>query len=60
MKAPTTVLIQPDGHTLEAFGYEAEDRYAELAEEGKHKVYFYFERFKMILFDKVNCFSFLI
>ncbi|XP_060606844.1 heat shock 70 kDa protein 12A-like [Ruditapes philippinarum] len=51
MKAPTTVLIQPDGHTLEAFGYEAEDRYAELADEKEHRTYYYFERFKMMLFD---------
>ncbi|XP_060559105.1 heat shock 70 kDa protein 12A-like [Ruditapes philippinarum] len=54
MKAPTTVLIQPDGHTLEAFGYEAEDRYAELADEEEHRTYFYFQRFKMMLFDNKN------
>jgi hypothetical protein len=51
MKAPTTVLIQPDGHTLEAFGYEAEDRYAELADEEEHRTYYYFQRFKMMIFD---------
>jgi hypothetical protein len=51
MKAPTTVLIQADGNTLEAFGYEAEERYAELADEEKHRPYFYFQRFKMMLFD---------
>jgi hypothetical protein len=52
LKAPTTVLIKPDGHTVEAFGYEAEDRYAELADVGEHKTYYYFQRFKMMLFDK--------
>ncbi|KAK3603238.1 hypothetical protein CHS0354_007568 [Potamilus streckersoni] len=52
-KAPTTVLIRPDGTTLEAFGYAAEDRYAELVEEGQHKLWYYFKRFKMNIFD--NC-----
>ncbi|XP_060606845.1 heat shock 70 kDa protein 12A-like [Ruditapes philippinarum] len=54
MKAPTTVLIKPNGHTLEAFGYEAEDRYADLADEEEHKTYYYFQRFKMMLFDNKN------
>ncbi|KAK3603241.1 hypothetical protein CHS0354_007571 [Potamilus streckersoni] len=50
-KVPTTVLIRPDGKTLEAFGYEAEDRYADLVEEGKHKCWYYFEKFKMKIFN---------
>ncbi|KAK3603239.1 hypothetical protein CHS0354_007569 [Potamilus streckersoni] len=53
-KAPTTVLIRPDGTTLEAFGYAAEDRYAELVEEGQHKLWYYFKRFKMKIFDNLE------
>ncbi|KAL3885508.1 hypothetical protein ACJMK2_025561 [Sinanodonta woodiana] len=53
-KAPTTVLIKPDGKTFKAFGYEAEDLYAELAEAGKHRKWFYFQRFKMLLMDKIG------
>ncbi|KAL3841758.1 hypothetical protein ACJMK2_019860 [Sinanodonta woodiana] len=49
LKAPTTVLVRPDGETLEAFGYKAETTYAELADEGKHEDYFYFKRFKLML-----------
>ncbi|XP_052798615.1 heat shock 70 kDa protein 12A-like [Mya arenaria] len=51
-KGPTTVLIQPDGITLEAFGFEAETRYAELIDEEKHDSYYFFKRFKMKLWDK--------
>ncbi|KAL3885511.1 hypothetical protein ACJMK2_025564 [Sinanodonta woodiana] len=53
-KAPTTVLIEPDGKTFKAFGYEAEDVYAELAEAGEHRKWFYFRRFKMLLMDKIG------
>ncbi|KAL3857343.1 hypothetical protein ACJMK2_012020 [Sinanodonta woodiana] len=50
-KAPTTVLIRPDGKTLEAFGFEAEDRYAALVEEGAYKLWYYFQRFKMKIYN---------
>ncbi|XP_052793952.1 heat shock 70 kDa protein 12A-like [Mya arenaria] len=36
-KGPTTVLIKPDGKTLEAFGFEAETRYTELIDEDEHE-----------------------
>ncbi|KAL3857341.1 hypothetical protein ACJMK2_012018 [Sinanodonta woodiana] len=49
-KAPTTVLIKPDGTTLEAFGYAAQDKYAELVEGGQHKLWYFFTRFKMKIF----------
>ena len=52
LKAPTTILIKPDGKTLEAFGYEAEDRYRELVEDNEHHGYYYFKRFKMMLHGK--------
>lgn len=53
-KAPTTVLIEPDGKTFVAFGYEAEDKYALLCAEGKQKEFYYFSRFKMMLHNKLD------
>ncbi|KAK3599539.1 hypothetical protein CHS0354_006674 [Potamilus streckersoni] len=53
-KAPTTALIRPDGEILEAFGYEAEDKYARLAENNEHNDWYYFRRFKMSLFKDMN------
>ena len=52
-KTPTTVLIEPDGKTFVAFGYEAEDKYASLCTEGKQKDFYYFSRFKMMLHNKL-------
>ncbi|KAK3582817.1 hypothetical protein CHS0354_035756, partial [Potamilus streckersoni] len=53
-KAPTTALIRPDGETLHAFGYDAEDKYATFAENNEHKDWYYFRRFKMSLFKDRN------
>ncbi|KAL3862558.1 hypothetical protein ACJMK2_008518 [Sinanodonta woodiana] len=54
-KASTTALIRPDGETLHAFGYDAEDEYASLAQNNEHKDWYYFRRFKMALFkDRVS------
>ncbi|KAL3862532.1 hypothetical protein ACJMK2_008492 [Sinanodonta woodiana] len=53
-KAPTTAIIRPDGETLHAFGYDAEDKYASLAENNEHKDWYYFRRFKMALFKDRN------
>ncbi|KAL3862550.1 hypothetical protein ACJMK2_008510 [Sinanodonta woodiana] len=53
-KAPTTALIRPDGETLHAFGYDAEDKYASLAQNNEHKDWYYFRRFKMALFKDRN------
>ncbi|WAQ94605.1 HS12B-like protein, partial [Mya arenaria] len=53
-KGPTTVLIKPDGRTLEAFGYEAETRYAELIDEEAHESYYFFKRFKMKLWNQAR------
>ncbi|KAL4230003.1 hypothetical protein ACF0H5_010391 [Mactra antiquata] len=53
MKTPTTVLLNPD-KTFNAFGFEAEDKYFELAEEDKHKDYYFFRRFKMLLYNKLT------
>ncbi|KAK3099377.1 hypothetical protein FSP39_003542 [Pinctada imbricata] len=51
LKTPTTVLFEPCGKFF-SFGYEAEDKYSELAEEDEHEGWYYFRRFKMTLFDK--------
>ncbi|KAL3878441.1 hypothetical protein ACJMK2_030791 [Sinanodonta woodiana] len=50
-KTPTCVLLKPD-KTFSHFGYEAEDKYKELAEQKVHKEWYYFRRFKMILHNK--------
>ncbi|XP_053399692.1 heat shock 70 kDa protein 12B-like [Mercenaria mercenaria] len=49
-KTPSCVLLSPKKE-FEAFGYEAETKFAGLAEEGKHHGWYYFRRFKMTLFD---------
>ncbi|KAL5012116.1 hypothetical protein ScPMuIL_010667 [Solemya velum] len=53
LKTPTTVLLTPDEQFF-AFGYEAEDKYAELALDEEHEDWFYFRRFKMMLFEKIG------
>lgn len=53
-KAPTCVLIKPDGETLECFGYDAESKYADLTEQQQHKEWYYFKRFKMMLHGRIN------
>lgn len=49
-KAPTTVLLKPD-QTFHSFGYDAEDKYAELSEAEEHQEWYYFSRFKMKLMN---------
>ncbi|XP_060570470.1 heat shock 70 kDa protein 12B-like [Ruditapes philippinarum] len=50
LKVPTCILINPDGETPHSFGYEAEDNYAEKCENGEQNQWFFFKRFKMMLF----------
>lgn len=52
LKTPTSLLLNPD-KTFHSFGFKAEDTYAELAEEGKHDKYYFFQKFKMDLHFKV-------
>ncbi|XP_061192455.1 heat shock 70 kDa protein 12B-like isoform X2 [Saccostrea echinata] len=52
-KAPTTVLLNPD-QTFHSFGYEAEDKYAELTEAEEHEGWHYFSRFKMKLMNALD------
>lgn len=48
LKTPTVLLLD-NNKKFVAFGYEAEERYGELAAEEKHKKHYYFRRFKMLL-----------
>lgn len=48
LKTPTVLLLNPN-QELEAFGYEAEDQYGQLAADNEHADYYYFRRFKMHL-----------
>ena len=53
-KTPSIVLLDKD-KKFAAFGYEAEDKYNTLASEDLHHDYYYFKRFKMMLYDKKVC-----
>lgn len=52
-KAPTCVLFDEE-KKFASFGYEAEERYGEIAIEGEEEVdkWYFFQRFKMELHDK--------
>ncbi|XP_063433399.1 heat shock 70 kDa protein 12A-like [Mytilus trossulus] len=52
LKTPTCILLDKD-REIKSFGYEAESEYSQLAEEGtdKQEDYYFFYRFKMILYD---------
>ncbi|XP_013402235.1 heat shock 70 kDa protein 12A [Lingula anatina] len=52
-KTPTCLLLRPDG-TLDSFGFEATEKYAEMEEEDCHKEWFYFDRFKLKLHTEVR------
>ena len=53
-KTPTCVLFKPD-KTFHSCGFKAEEKYTDLAFDGDHKEWFYFRRFKMILYDAMVC-----
>jgi hypothetical protein len=53
-KTPTCALVKPDGKTLKAFGYDAENEYRELLDKGEEENYFFFKRFKMELYCKMG------
>ncbi|XP_053399990.1 heat shock 70 kDa protein 12B-like [Mercenaria mercenaria] len=56
-KTPTCLLLKPD-MSFHSFGYEAENKYAELAEDNEHKDWRFFRRFKMKLYkpsDRNSC-----
>lgn len=51
LKTPTCVLFDSTGK-FHSFGYEAEEKYSNLALDDEHHDWFYFSRFKMILYNK--------
>jgi hypothetical protein len=51
LKTPSCILFDPT-QKFHSFGGDAEDKYAELAQEDEHIDWFYFKRFKMQLYDK--------
>lgn len=50
-KTPTCALFDKN-KTLIAFGYDAKKIFRELSENGKHEEHYFFERFKMQLYNK--------
>jgi hypothetical protein len=50
LKTPTCLLLDKKKEIV-SFGYEAEDAYAELVLDEKHHDFYFFERFKMKLFQ---------
>ena len=52
-KTPTTLLLDKDKNFV-AFGYKAENKYAELAEDENDQDYFYIRRFKMLLYNTLQ------
>jgi hypothetical protein len=50
LKTPTVLLVDPD-RKFNAFGYEAEEKYTELLEDGESEGWALFRRFKMKLYN---------
>jgi len=62
LKTPTCVLLNKDDN-FHSFGFEAENKYSALAEDGNHHGWKLFRHFKMVLHSNevctfVDCFSF--
>lgn len=51
LKTSTCVLFDSK-QTFHSFGYEAEEKYSNLALDDKHHDWYYFSRFKMMLYNK--------
>lgn len=51
LKTPTCVLFDQTGK-FHSFGYEAEEKYSNLALDDEYQDWFYFSRFKMMLYKK--------
>ncbi|KAL3871162.1 hypothetical protein ACJMK2_039178 [Sinanodonta woodiana] len=53
-KASTAILVKEDGQTLDSFGYDAENKYAQFAEDEAEELHtwYYFWRFKMLLYNR--------
>ncbi|XP_060556338.1 heat shock 70 kDa protein 12B-like [Ruditapes philippinarum] len=50
LKCPTAVLLTPEKE-FHSFGFEAEDKFADLAEDDEHHDWYLFRRFKMSLYS---------
>ena len=48
LKTPTSILFNPQ-QKYNCFGYDAEDRFTELASEDLHQEWYYFKGSKMML-----------
>ncbi|KAL3881740.1 hypothetical protein ACJMK2_028136 [Sinanodonta woodiana] len=48
IKAPTSILFNPQKE-FDSFGFEAEDKLAELSKTGTHKDWYLFKQFKLVL-----------
>lgn len=55
LKTPSILLLNPD-KTFKSFGYDAETEYADLAADGAHADYYFFGRFKMLLYQSTVSF----
>ncbi|XP_060064371.1 heat shock 70 kDa protein 12B-like [Ylistrum balloti] len=53
LKTSTCVLFKPNGD-FHSFGFEAEDKYSDLALDQKQNGWYYFRRFKMKLYENKN------
>ncbi|XP_060602705.1 heat shock 70 kDa protein 12B-like [Ruditapes philippinarum] len=53
LKTPTCVLLN-QRQEFDSFGFEAENKFADLAEDNKHHGWLLFRRFKMILHNNEN------
>jgi hypothetical protein len=49
-KTPTSILFTP-WKSFQSFGYEAEEKYAALSQDGRHKDWYFFKRFKLTLYN---------
>lgn len=54
LKTSTCVLFDPKGE-FHSFGYDAEDKYSDLALDNIHHDWYYFRRFKMTLYKRKVC-----
>lgn len=54
LKTSTCVLFDSTGK-FHSFGYEAEEKYSNLALDDEHHDWYFFRRFKMMLFSKTVC-----
>jgi hypothetical protein len=52
LKTSSCILFRPD-QSFDSFGFEAEDKYAELAMDENHFDWYYFKRFKMLLYENM-------